>query len=85
MLRSSEYFEVEAVDIDLYAVDPFNLMPIDEIIELVKRISSYLTLGPPQAIDSILSFSRDGPQGDFMDLGVLNLVVPKIGPKHFRS
>ena len=84
LLRSPEDFEVEAVDIDLYAVDPFNPMLVDEIVELVEGIGLYLSFGTPQTIDPILSFSRNGAQGDLMDLGVLNVVVLKIGPKHCR-
>jgi len=36
LLRASQHVEIEAVDVYFYAVDPFDPVPVDEIIELVK-------------------------------------------------
>ena len=81
-LGAPQDLEVETVDVDLQAVDALDPMPGDEIVERVEGIGLDLAVRPPQAEDPVLALTRRRRQGDLVDLGIADPVVPKIGPQH---
>ena len=84
LLGAPQHVEIEAVDVYFDAVDPFDPVPVDEIIELVEGIGLYLALAAPQAVDPVLFVACGGARGDLVDLGILDVVVLEIGPQHGR-
>ena len=69
-LGASQDLEVEAVDVDLQAVDAFDPMPVDEIVERGEGPGLDLAVRSPQAEDPVLALARRRRQGDLVDLGI---------------